>query len=402
VATRRQAHAGTEQRSLTVDQPKLDRNAAPAATSDVPTPRLDTPSAAPAPIPPVPPAAPVRPAAAPAQVVPTTIRAVDSPHINPDIGAGRPATAVSAKIASSPKMGLTPDLPTRAPAPARSRPATQPAPTVLPNTTPTRTLVTQPMRRTSSSPRPTTSSTLRTVTPAKRSNPQVDVLPKASQAFSGDAAASVTPDTKPPTQTPRIPAQLPILVGQNARPSGDTAGTGGIRQISANLGSDRSLSVRIDGDLKRSVPRSTAPNFNRTLPSGREIGLTDYEIAHAWGPGFGDEARDGMMYAPRDVNQVLQNRAIESRLRDLFRLADQQGATIRVRVQVTSHPLTTWRGHHLLKDASYHFEVSLPNGKTVPIGEVDIHVPPPTSSGTASGMPTVNVRGGSQGIWSLQ
>jgi hypothetical protein len=77
------------------------------------------------------------------------------------------------------------------------------------------------------------SNTLRANTPAKRPNPHVTVLPRSSQAFSGDAAASVTPDTPAlTTQTPRVPAQPPILVGQTARPSGDTAGTGGIRQIS--------------------------------------------------------------------------------------------------------------------------------------------------------------------------
>jgi hypothetical protein len=109
-----------------------------------------------------------------------------------------------------------------------------------------------------------------------------------------------------------------------------------------------------------------------------------------------------MMYAPRDVNQVFQNRGIESRLRELFRLADQQGATIHVNVKTTSYPLNTWRGHQILQDASYHFEVSLLSGETVTIGEVDIHVPPPTSSGTASGMAIVSVTSGSQGIWSLQ
>ena len=270
---------------------------------------------------------------------------------------------------------------------------------ITPKPTPTR--ATQPMRRTNA-PRPTISSTLRTNIAAKRPNPQVEHI-RSSDAFSKDAAASATPDTPAPTtRTPRVPAEPPRLIGQNATPSGDTAGTGGIREIRANLSADGTLSVEINGDLRQPIPRRTAPNFNRTVPSGNDIGLTDYEAAHNWGPGFGDEARDGMMYAPRDVNQLFQNQDIESRLRELFRLAEQEGATIHVSVKTTSHPLNTWRGHHMLKDASYHFEVSFPDGPSVTIGEVDIHVPPPTARGTASGTATVGVTGGSNGTWSLK
>jgi hypothetical protein len=246
------------------------------------------------------------------------------------------------------------------------------------------------------------SNTSRTNIAAKRPNPQVEHI-RSSDAFSKDAAASVTPDTPAPTpRTARGPAEPPRLIGENARPSGDTAGTGGIREIRSTLDAGGSLSVEIHGDLRQPIPRNTAPNFNRRLPTGNQIGLTDYEIAHNWGPGFGDEAFDGMMHAPRDVNQVFQNQSIESRLRELFRLAEQEGGTIHVSVKTTSHPVSTWRGHQMLKDASYHFEVSLPGGETVTIGEVNIHVPPPTAQGAASGTTTVTVTGGSQGTWSLQ
>lgn len=250
--------------------------------------------------------------------------------------------------------------------------------------------------------RSTMSATQGTLTPGKRPNPQVERI-RSSDAFSKDAAASVTPDTLAPnTRTARVAADPPRLVGRNATPSADTAGTGGIQEIRADLGTDGSLSVEINGQLKQPIPRAGAPNYNRTVPSGNQIGLTDYEAAHNWGPGFGDEARAGMMYAPRDVNQVFQNQGIESRLRELYRLADQQGATIHVSVKTTSHPLNTWRGHHMLKDASYRFEVSMPNGPRLTIGEVDIHVPPPTAQGTASGTATVSVTGGLSSTWSLK
>lgn len=250
-------------------------------------------------------------------------------------------------------------------------------------------------------PRPTMSSTNRTVTRAQRQNPVVTVLPRSSPAFSGDAAASVGPNTPAPTQTVHA-GQPPVLIGQNSTPSGDTAGAGLIHQIRTNINADGSLTVELRGVLGPGLVRATAPNYNRTVPSGTEIGLHDYEVAHAWGPGFGDEARDGMMYAPKAVNQDYQNKDIESRLRELRMLAAREGGTIRLTVRTESHPLNTWHGHHLLKQASYHFEVDLPGGQSVTIGQVDIHVPPPTASGRASGKPTVEVTGGSQAIWSLK
>ena len=181
-------------------------------------------------------------------------------------------------------------------------------------------------------------------------------------------------------------------------------GTGGIKEIKGHRSLDGSLDITIKGELKDPLPRDSpqTPNFNKQPPSGSEIGLSDHEIAHLWGPGFGDEARDGMMYAPTEVNQVLQNRTIEDRLRELHKLARREGATIEVTARATSHPLQTWRGHEMLKDVSYRFDVRFTDGSTYRIGEVDISVPPPTSSGTSSGRFTYKVRGGSLGVWSLK
>jgi hypothetical protein len=78
------------------------------------------------------------------------------------------------------------------------------------------------MRRTSKGPQPTTSSTLHTTTAAKRLDPQiqVDVLPRSSTAFSGEAAASVTPDTPAPAAAPRVRANTkPFLQDQLAKVS---------------------------------------------------------------------------------------------------------------------------------------------------------------------------------------
>ena len=91
-----------------------------------------------------------------------------------------------------------------------------------------------------------------------------------------------------------------------------TVGTGGIRKITGRLLADNALDFKIEGVLLDPIrPRTRAPNDNRQLPSGMDCGLPTYEIAHLWGPGFGDEAWDGMMYAPRAVNQEWQNRGVE-------------------------------------------------------------------------------------------
>src|SRR4051794_10333839 len=105
-----------------------------------------------------------------------------------------------------------------------------------------------------------------------------------------------------------------------------TAGTGGIRRITGRHMADGSQMIEILGDLLPPItPRAAAPNYNRRLPAGRAIGLPDYEIAHLWGPGFGDEAWDGMMYAPREVNQEWQNQQVERLLRDLRGMAGAGG-----------------------------------------------------------------------------
>lgn len=216
-----------------------------------------------------------------------------------------------------------------------------------------------------------------------------------------EQAGSTSASRRRPTRTPAQPqAASPVLVETNFKLSGKTAGTGGIRQISGSRGKRGALAVQIEGILKPPLKRDATgtPNFNRKLPSGRTIGLPEYEIAHLWGPGFGDEAFDGLMYAPKEVNQAFQNHGVESRLRELQTLAAHQGATISVITRAEGHPLQAWKGHDLLSHASYRFEVRLARGETRIIGEVDIRVPGPSSAGGV----IVEVTGGSAEVWSLR
>ena len=138
-------------------------------------------------------------------------------------------------------------------------------------------------------------------------------------------------------------------------------------------------------------------DFNRLLPRGSEIGFADYEIAHVWGPGFGDEAMDGLMYAPREVNQRFQNEFVESRLRELHAMASKAGATVEVTAAAESWPLKIGGGHTMLKEVSYDFQIRLADGTMLRAGRVELHVPAPGATGKV----TMDVFPGSGGIWSL-
>ena len=70
------------------------------------------------------------------------------------------------------------------------------------------------------------------------------------------------------------------------------------------------------------------------LPAG-----PGYERAHSLGQGTGFESPYGIFYAPREVNQTLQNRGIEAYMRDLAANA-APGETFRVVTSTTAHPRT--------------------------------------------------------------
>lgn len=201
----------------------------------------------------------------------------------------------------------------------------------------------------------------------------------------------------PPPPVPKGGVIPPILESPNVKLIGETAGTGGIKRIWAVREPNGTVRYVIDGELKNPIKRNLAPNFNQELPSASSVGLPDYEIAHLWGPGFGDEAWDGMMYAPRDVNQFLQNRGIEDRLRELHALANRERATIQLMARAESHPPRTPPiGHQLLKEVHYDFSVRLHDGHVLSGGRIDIIVPPP-----GGGRPQIHGYPGSAGPWSL-
>lgn len=188
------------------------------------------------------------------------------------------------------------------------------------------------------------------------------------------------------------------LPGTNMRLN-ETAGTGGIHGIRIHRDNDGSLDVLIKGELLDPIPRAQAPNFNNRLPTGSQIdpALSEHQLLHLWGPGFGDEAFDGIMYAHRDVNLRWQNSGIEDRLRQLHELAKQERARILVDARAKSYP-DNFKGHMMLKKVEYKIKVQRSDGTEDIIGEVSISVSPPPQSRVTE----VDIRGGSSGPWSLQ
>jgi Domain of unknown function (DUF4157)/Bacterial toxin 4 len=98
--------------------------------------------------------------------------------------------------------------------------------------------------------------------------------------------------------------------------------------------------IRHEATLGESVGRAGMERAKYTatqhgnLPAGPK-----YERAHSLGQGTGFESPYAIYYAPEYVNQTLQNRGIETYLRDLAASA-AQGETFRVVTKTTAHPLT--------------------------------------------------------------
>ncbi len=136
-----------------------------------------------------------------------------------------------------------------------------------------------------------------------------------------------------PTRTWRLPL------------AGETAGTGGVVAVSESPVSPAGVrNVALRGELLPRLVRATAPNYNALMPAISSLAsphrhfVQGYEWAHAWGPGFGDEARAGLMLASGEVNRYLQSHGrvygIEGYLR---RLSDGvRGRGGRVLLEVTA------------------------------------------------------------------
>src|SRR5579884_804006 len=109
--------------------------------------------------------------------------------------------------------------------------------------------------------------------------------------------------------------------------------------------------------------------YEKDLLPGSQVGLEGYERAHSQGAGFGTEAREGILYAPREVNQEIQNRGIESFIRDLQSMKAPDVKFL-VTTETQAHP-----GTRRLKEINYRIDALRPgDAKPTRVYEVSIEV----------------------------
>src|ERR1700743_142073 len=80
------------------------------------------------------------------------------------------------------------------------------------------------------------------------------------------------------------------------------------------------MGIIIKSKIAAPVPRS---DFEKRMFPGIELGLVGWERSHSQGAGTGQESASGILYAPSEVNQALQNKGIEQFLRDFFKVKAQ-------------------------------------------------------------------------------
>jgi Domain of unknown function (DUF4157)/Bacterial toxin 4 len=128
---------------------------------------------------------------------------------------------------------------------------------------------------------------------------------------------------------------------------GETAGRGGVAHVGeAGVTPAGIRDVVIRGQLLPPMLRVTAPNYNASMPSAATLPsphrhfVRGYEWAHLWGPGFGDEARAGLMLASGHVNRGLQSRGrvwgIEGYLRRLTEGVRSRGGDVYLQANAVS------------------------------------------------------------------
>ena len=186
----------------------------------------------------------------------------------------------------------------------------------------------------------------------------------------------------------------------------ETARTGGIRTVSGTrLRPDGAIEVEINGYIQEPLPShtgsgprppDTAPRYESRLPRRANqmevngVSLRNYQASHLWGPGFGDEARAGIMWAPGLFNQRWLNLGVEDLIREMdVALALDGRGRVWVRAIAQSHPPSRMAGTRarelILRRVEYIVSVS--DGADGPLHDVfslAIDIDPPELGGTVN------------------
>ena len=192
----------------------------------------------------------------------------------------------------------------------------------------------------------------------------------APPAGGGTAGAAAHPTPHPgPATPPRISAPPAHQYVVDPR----TAGTGGIRSIDIQLTARNEAQVTISG---RVLPRlEERGGLESKLVPPREIeGLTGYDRAHLWARTLGDEAAEGVMYAPKTANVGMQE-ALEHQIEEMAKhaAADQH---VVVRARATSYPRTQGSGA-LLHRAEYDITLVNDAGEVIERTGIVMEIPLP-------------------------
>ena len=195
----------------------------------------------------------------------------------------------------------------------------------------------------------------------------------------------------------------------------DTRRTGGVLEGRGVEFADGSVEIELAGKIEESIaPLRAIENFkeaglkfeNRDFSqklnspankTAKDISLEGYERAHLWGHGFGDEARAGIMYAPKEFNRIWQNSGLETTIRDSGARIRAMGGELIVKAKARSYsprdlinkatkvisgkgqPLYRKNQEFLLKEISYEIFVKAPGGRIERISRIDFEIPLPGS-----------------------
>lgn len=209
----------------------------------------------------------------------------------------------------------------------------------------------------------------------------------------------------------------------------ETRLTGGVREARGILNADASITIDMGGYVfpfpggaSKFRTADKANDFSLLLPdaSKKAVGkhrlqrrnpktkkLETYERAHLWGHGFGDEARDGIMYAPAEFNQFWQNKGVERWIRELSVEARKLNGNLVIRARATSYSpreitqqlikdgqevgkrVRAGDGEYLLKEVTYELFIETPDkpGFLQPFHKLEFEIPPPWEPHTPLKLP---------------
>ncbi|MGI0482653.1 polymorphic toxin type 4 domain-containing protein [Geminocystis sp. CENA526] len=128
-------------------------------------------------------------------------------------------------------------------------------------------------------------------------------------------------------------------------------------------------SVIICNEVK---PATDRKGYEKILLPPSRVGLVDFQRSHSQGAGLGNEMKEGILYAPKEVNLKLQNHGIERYIRDI-RDQLRPDAKLLLTTETKAHEKADKKEPSLLKSIDYKLEVEI-NGKRTRLFEASIEV----------------------------